>query len=76
MKFIYKEKEHLSTLYDVNFGDLFLLAKDSSRTVFMRCHYSNTLNFNAINLSSGELVYIKIDDHIIPVDATLTVTHP
>lgn len=76
MKFIYEKEENLLTICDVNFGDLFLLERDSSRTVFMRIHSKNSLAFNATNLSDGELVYIKNDAHIIPVDATLTITHP
>lgn len=76
MKFIYEKEENLLTLYDVKFGDVFLLERDLDRTVFMRIHSNAALGVNAINLSNGELVYLKTEERIIPVDATLTVTHP
>lgn len=76
MKFIYEKEENLLTLYDVNYGDVFLLERDLDRTVFMRIYSNVALGANAINLSNGELVYLKNEERIIPVDATLTVTHP
>lgn len=76
MRLIYEKEENLLTLYDVNFGDVFLLERDLDRTLFMRIYSNAALGVNAINLSNGELVYLKSEERIIPVDATFTITHP